>query len=317
MVPLCRYLFVFILFFATLCAGVRAADAPYVPTPWNVVDAMLKIGGVGANDYLMDLGSGDGRIVITAAKKLGARGFGVELDPNLVRTARREAERQGVNDRVAFETEDLFFIDLSKATVITMYMSESVNLRLRPSLFKLKPGTRIVSHDFDMAQWMPDQKLRIAVPGKSYGAPSSEIFLWIVPADFSGAWQWRMVAGGANHDYQAAFEQTFQNAEGKGRIASQSAAVGQVEIRGDTIRFVMGAEIAGKATWREFRGQVSGDTIDGSVVTIVEADVVHKTGEPVAWRATRTGRGKMNTDAAIQQDAGNSSATAFLTKEQQ
>ena len=317
MVPVRRNLFVFILFFATLCAGVRAADAPYVPTPWNVVDAMFSIGGVGPNDYLVDLGSGDGRIVITAAKKLGARGLGVDLDDNLVRMARREAVQQGVNDRVSFVVEDLFFVDISKASVITLYMSESVNLRLRPALFKLKPGTRIVSHDFDMAQWMPDQKLRIAVPGKSYGSPSSEIFLWIVPADFSGTWQWRMAADGANPDYEAAFEQTFQQAVGKGRIASQTAAVGKVGIRGDTIGFVMGAEIAGKATWREFRERISGDTIDGSVVTIVEADAVHKTGEPVAWRATRSRRGKMNIDAAIHEDAGNASAAVFLTKEQQ
>ena len=112
----------------------RAADVPYVPTPWVVVDAMLKLGAVGPNDYLIDLGSGDGRIVIAAAKRLGARGFGVDLDDNLVRTARRNAESEGVKDRTEFFTRNLFDTDMSKASVITMYLFNSVNLRLRPSL---------------------------------------------------------------------------------------------------------------------------------------------------------------------------------------
>jgi SAM-dependent methyltransferase len=148
-------------------APIRAADVPYVTTPQAVVDAMLKIGSVGANDYLIDLGSGDGRIVITAAKRIGTRGFGVDLDDNLVRTARRNAEKEGVADRVAFQTRNLFDTDISKASVITMYLLNSVNLRLRPSLFGLKPGTRIVSHDFDMGKWTPDAKVTIDVPEKS------------------------------------------------------------------------------------------------------------------------------------------------------
>ncbi len=312
-----RYLFVFIVYLFAVSYPARAADAPYVQTPWNVVDALFKIGGVGPNDYLIDLGSGDGRIVIAAAKRLGARGMGVELDANLARAAQRAAQHEGVSDRVSFVVEDLFFVDISKATVITVYMSEAVNLRLRPAFFKLKPGTRILSHDFDMAQWAPDAKLTVAVPDKPYGAPQSDIFLWVVPADFSGTWQWRMTVDGAIHESEAAFEQTFQKAHGKGRIAAQAAALGKLQIRGNSISFVMGADTAGKAIWHEYSGQISGDAISGNVVTIIEAGAVRKTGASVPWRATRTIRGKMIIDAAAEPVAGDKVVATFLTKEQQ
>ena len=232
---------------------------------------MLKLGAVTADDYLIDLGSGDGRIVITAAKALGSRGMGVELDPNLVRTATRDAQREGVNDRVSFVSDDLFFADLSKATVITMYMSEMVNLRLRGSLFKLKPGTRVLSHDFDMGEWQPDARLTLPVPGKRYGAPRSDIFLWVIPADFSGTWSWRLAVNGADENHETVLTQKFQKLEGTGRVASRAATVGRPEIRGDSVRFVMGAEAGGKTLWREFEGRIAGDTISGTAVTIVDA----------------------------------------------
>ena len=286
----CRYLFVFILFFATLCAGAGAADAPYVPTPWNVVDAMFSIAGVGPDDYLIDLGSGDGRIVITAAKKLGARGLGVDLDDNLVRMARREAVQQGVNDRVSFVVEDLFFVDISKASVITMYMTESVNLRLRPALFKLKPGTRIVSHDFDMAQWMPDQKLTVAVPNKPYGAPKSEIFMWVVPADASGRWTWQLAVGALKLDFDAALDQTFQILSGAVSAAGRSAQAQNARVRGDAVSFSVMMDREGRATRHEFSGRMAGDVIEGHVLV-----AGHKT----PWRATRSARGKMDINTSV------------------
>ncbi len=294
-----RYLSVFIIFFSALPVA-SAADAPYVTTPQNVIDAMLNISAVTAQDYLIDLGSGDGRIVITAAKRFGARGMGIELDPNLVRTARRDAQREGVLDRVSFVSDDLFFADLSKATVVTVYMSEAVNLRLRPLLFTLKPGTRVVSHDFGMAHWQPDAKLTVPVPGKSYGAPSSDLLLWIVPADFSGAWSWRLPVNGIETVHEAVLTQKFQTIDGKGRIASQAAAIGKPEIRGDTIRFVMGTEVAGKAAWREFQGRIDGDTLSGTAVTIAAADNISVTGAAQPWRATRSARGRMDIEAGAQ-----------------
>jgi hypothetical protein len=310
-----RYLFVFIMFFS-VAAPSNAADAPYVTTPQTVIDAMLNIGAVAADDHLIDLGSGDGRIVITAAKQRGARGMGVELDANLVRTATREARREGVQDRVSFVSDDLFFADLSKASVITVYMSEAVNLRLRPSLFKLKPGTRVVSHDFEMGNWQPDAKITVAVPGKRYGPPSSQIFLWRVPADFSGTWTWRLAGNGVNGvdgvdgAYEAVLAQKFQKIDGKGRIAANAAAIGKTEVKGDVIHFVMGAEVAGKATWREFQGRIQGDTITGTAVTIVESDSTAQHGVSMPWRATRIARGNMDIEAGAQPFG-----SGFFTKE--
>ncbi len=297
----------------TACA--RAADVPYVSTPWNVVEAMLKIAAVGPNDFLIDLGSGDGRIVITAAKKLGARGFGVDLDDNLVRTAQRNAASEGVKDRAEFYTRNLFDTDMSKATVISMYLFNSVNLRLRPSLFKLKPGTRLVSHDFDMAKWTPDDKLTIDVPGKSYGPPQSEIFLWIVPADASGRWRWQLpvAAGGANGakwDYDAAFEQTFQMISGEVQAGGRGAQLRDARVRGETVSFSVLAERDGRTVRQEFSGRIegNGDVIAGHVV--IE-------GVKTPWRATRSSRGRMIIDASLDSPDRTTVAATFLTKEQQ
>lgn len=288
---LSHYLFVFIAFFSLPnVPPAHAADVPYVQTPWNVVDAMFKMSGVGPNDFLIDLGSGDGRIVIAAAAKHGARGFGVELDPNLVSTARREAERQGVKDRVTFLADDLFFVDLSKATVITMYMSEGVNLRLRPSLFKLKPGTRVLSHDFDMAQWQPDEKLTVPVPNKPYGAPKSDIFLWVIPVDASGRWQWQSGAGGVSVEHNATFEQMFQMLSGNAGTAGRAARVQNARVHGDTVSFAVTIERDGRALRHEFSGRLQGDTIEGRVT--VE-------GVQSPWRATRTARGKMTIESPV------------------
>ena len=281
------YLFVFIAFFGS--TATRAADAPYVQTPWNVVDAMFKMGGVGPNDFLIDLGSGDGRIVIAAAAKLGARGFGVELDPNLVNTAQREAERQGVKDRVTFQAEDLFFVDLSKATVITVYMGEGVNLRLRPALFKLKPGTRVLSHDFDMAQWQPDDKITVPVPNKPYGAPKSDVFMWVIPADASGRWRWQSTAGGSNQQYEAAFEQTFQILAGAVQAGGGNAVAQSAQVRGDSVSFSAALQHEGRAVRHDFSGRLQGEVIEGRVTV---------DGVASPWRATRFARGKMIIESA-------------------
>jgi SAM-dependent methyltransferase len=156
-------------------------DVPYVITPQAVVDAMLELANVGPGDRLIDLGSGDGRIVITAAKRWGTPGLGVEIDPNLVALARRRALQEGVADRARFEAQDLFETDLSQATVITLYLLPAVNLMLRPRLQGLRPGTRIVSHDWDMGDWPALRTMEVAAPGKPVGLRKvSRLMLWTV-----------------------------------------------------------------------------------------------------------------------------------------
>jgi len=154
--------------------GLRAPDVHYVPTPEDVVRAMLKVAKVGKNDVVYDLGSGDGRIVIMAAQQFGARGVGVEIDPQLVLEAHDNAKQAGVANRVQFLLQDLFETDFSEATVVTLYLTQDVNLRLRPKLWReLKPGTRVVSHDFSMGDWQPEKVVRI---------DRSVIYYWTIPA---------------------------------------------------------------------------------------------------------------------------------------
>ncbi len=153
----------------------KTKDVPYVPTPQAVVDKMLEVAAVSKDDVVYDLGSGDGRIVITAAKKYGVRGVGVDIDPERVKEANANAVQAGVADRVKFIEQDLFKTDLKEASVVTLYLLPEVNLRLRPKLWsELKPGTRVVSHAFDMGDWKPDKTLE--VEGRT-------IYYWVVPKD--------------------------------------------------------------------------------------------------------------------------------------
>lgn len=151
----------------------RTPDVPYVPTPQTVVDEMLKLASVTKNDVVYDLGSGDGRIVITAAKKYGARGIGVDINPERVKEANANAIVAGVTDKVKFLEQDLFETDLKEASVVTLYLLPAVNLKLRPKLWKeLKPGTRVVSHSFDMGDWKPE---------KSVEVNGATLYFWVVP----------------------------------------------------------------------------------------------------------------------------------------
>jgi SAM-dependent methyltransferase len=156
-------------------------DVPFIVTPDHVTLAMLELAGVGPRDTLIDLGSGDGRIVITAARRFGARGLGVEIVPELVKASRENARRAGVADRVEFRQQDLFDTDLAAATVITLYLLPEVNLQLRPRLQRLRPGTRIVSHDWNMGDWEPDRIVVVPAPDKPVGREKiSRLYLWVV-----------------------------------------------------------------------------------------------------------------------------------------
>jgi SAM-dependent methyltransferase len=158
---------------ATAQTATPALDVPYVPTPERVVNAMLKLAQVRRGDVLYDLGSGDGRIVIAAAKRYGVRGTGVDIDPRRVREANTNARKAGVAKQVRFLNQDLFAIDFSEATVVTLYLLPRINLQLRPKLLaELKPGTRIVSHGFDMGDWKPDRVVEVG---------TSTLYLWTIP----------------------------------------------------------------------------------------------------------------------------------------
>jgi SAM-dependent methyltransferase len=175
---------------ALACTGAASQEeVPFIMTPDAVTMAMLELASVGAADHLIDLGSGDGRIVITAARRFGASGLGVEIVPALVERSRANARRAGVEARVQFREQDLFATDLSRASVVTMYLLPEVNLQLRPRLLALAPGTRIVSHDWDLGDWEPDRSLTLAVPDKAIGREKqSRVHLWTVPAAVQGTW---------------------------------------------------------------------------------------------------------------------------------
>jgi len=163
---------------ATAAPPARSPDVVFVPTPTEVVDAMLRVAKVSGKDTLYDLGSGDGRIPITAAKRFGTRGLGIDIDPRRIEEANANAKKEGVTDKVKFVLGDLFELDLSPATVITLYLLPTLNLKLRPKLFQLKPGTRIVSHDFDMGDWKPERTLEVG---------NRSVHFWTVPT--SGNYQ--------------------------------------------------------------------------------------------------------------------------------
>ena len=179
-------------------------DVPFITTPDHVTVAMLELAGVGPRDHVIDLGSGDGRIVITAARRFGATGLGVEIVPDLVAQSRDSARRAGVEGRTRFEVQDLFATDLAPASVITMYLLPEVNLALRPRLLALAPGTRIVSHDWDLGDWAPDRTLTLAVPQKTIGREKlSRLHLWTVPARVAGLW---CAAGGTTLELEQRFQ---------------------------------------------------------------------------------------------------------------
>ena len=202
-------------------------EVPFVTSPDNVTLEMLRIADVGPGDHVIDLGSGDGRIVILAAKRFGASGLGVEIVPHLVRESERNARDAGVANRVSFKEQDLFQTDLSTATVVTMYLLPQVNLQLRPALLALRPGTRLVSHDWDMADWKPDRTVTVSVPDKKVGLDkSSQVHLWVVPARVAGLWCGEGLLTGASLDlaqhYQA-FEGTLRHRERSRPVAGRIA----------------------------------------------------------------------------------------------
>jgi len=251
-------------------------DVPFVPSPQVVVDEMLRVAGVGPDDFVIDLGSGDGRMLITAAKKFGARGMGVDLDPHLVFQAEESARQAGVEDRVTFLEQDLFKTDIGKASVVTMYLLPGVNMRLRPRLLDLKPGTRIVAHDFDLGDWKPDHKTTIR----------KNVFLWIVPAKIGGRWSLTLPLPGGERRLDVELRQRHQEVDGLARVDGQVWPLWEVALRGDRFSFVVvdAADRESEASLY-FEGRISGDVMEGEVRRGVGRAEVRS-----RWRAVRSGR---------------------------
>jgi SAM-dependent methyltransferase len=261
-------------------------DVVYVPTPQIVVDTMLDLAKISGKDYLIDLGSGDGRIPITAAQKLGAHGMGVDLDTYLLKKARENAAKAKVDDKVKFVEEDLFETDLSKATVITSYLLPELNLKLRPRVMALKPGTRLVAHDYHFGEWDPEEQRELVVPGKKVGNPGiSYVFYYVVPARVPGKWQSLVNIGGRDTPVEFNLQQEFQEVEGSVDIRDRKVKIGG-RLLGEQIRLVVPPA---KGTPRyEFSGRVTGDRIDGSV--IIGEGARRQTS---AWNARQVQRGEL------------------------
>jgi len=267
-------------------AQTGVGDVVYVPTPQIVVDEMLLMGKVNKNDYLIDLGSGDGRFVITAAKKHGARALGVDLDTYLLKIANENARKENVADRVTFREQNLFLTDISEATVVSTYLLPEMNLRLRSKIMALKPGTRVVAHDYSMGDWYPDEQKTLVVPEKKVGNPGiSYIFSWVVPALAAGKWQSTINVGGKEVPYEFDVVQFFQNIDGDA-VAGATRGEMRGKMIGEQIRFTLTSKGAQKVDRHEFQGQLSGETITGTVRIGADA-----TARP--WTAKRIKRGEL------------------------
>ena len=256
---------------AAVCAALLAPQAfaaeaersggPYVPTPQVVVDQMLSMAKVGPDDFVVDLGSGDGVIVLTAAQRYKARGFGVDIDPDLVRLSNNEARRMGIADRAQFYVQDVFKADLSRATVLTLYLLPEMMAQLGAKVFsELRPGARVVSHDYHFGEWQNDDEITFDVPEKEAvnGVPRATIYLWIVPAKVAG--DWRIVVAG-HKPYQARLEQSYRYFGGTVNLGGRTVELQQQALRGENIGFTLAAGNVRQT----FRGHVAGDRMEGSV----------------------------------------------------
>ena len=260
---------------APLCAQApRRLDVPYVPTNQATVNAMLRVANVGPKDYVIDLGSGDGRILITAARLHGARGFGVDLNPERVKESIENAKAAGVSDRVRFAQQNLYRTSIAEATVLTLYLLPRVNLELRPRLLaELKPGTRVVSHDFDMGDWQPDLQVNVRGSG-------SVVYLWIIPARVAGRWQVQGAPPGVE-SFEVEFTQKYQDLEATARGLKRPVTVRDARLEGGRIAFTLvdDGDFAHRVL---FEGTVSASMMEG----LARGDGSAPRGER-KWRAHR------------------------------
>ncbi|MGB8491505.1 MAG: class I SAM-dependent methyltransferase [Bacteroidales bacterium] len=239
--------------------GQKGKDVVWVPTPQDLVDKMLQVAKVGPQDFLIDLGSGDGRTVITAAK-LGANALGVEYNPEMVKLSKENAEKAGVTDKAQFVEGDLFQTDLSKATVITMFLLPEINLKLRPKLLDLKPGTRVVSNTFTMGDWEEDYKVSTDESWSSWNTA----YMWIIPARVEGKWK--------TGNGELTLTQQYQFFKGTLGSNGKSYEISEGRLNGDQISFTANGE--------KYSGKINGGSMTGTYVN-------EKKGSMADWAATR------------------------------
>jgi len=243
--------------------GQPGKDVIWVPTPDELVERMLRMAQTTANDYVVDLGSGDGRIAIAAAKNFGARSLGIEYDPDMVELSNRRAAMQGVTARAHFTRADIFEADFSQATVVTMYLLPQLNLKLRPKILEMRPGTRVVAHQFNMDGWQPDETTSLE---------GRVAYLWIVPAKVQGAWY--VQAG--DEAFDLTLEQHFQMIEGSVKLGSVAAGLRDTRLEGERIQFTF---VDNDGARHDFSGRVGDGTMEGSAK--------REGGAETAWRAVR------------------------------
>ena len=277
----CRLLVLIILFpLSALSHAQELSKLPYVPTPQVVVDEMLKLAKVAAGDHVIDLGSGDGRMIITAARNFKASGLGVDIDAKLVDLANKQAKAGGVADRVRFVEQDMFKADIGPATVVTLYVMPDFMEKLRPKLLsELKPGARIVAHDYYINGWYPDQRLTLTVPEKvkANGTDKAYIYLWVVPAMAAGDWRMDFDVGtGKTELVILSFNQQYQMINAAAAVRAGPLKVENPVLKGDEINF----SVALGSIDYKFTGRIQGDRMEGTAIPPVG-------GKAVPWRALR------------------------------
>ncbi len=235
--------------------GQSGKDVMWLPSHDAMVERMLRMAEVTPRDFLVDLGSGDGKIPIAAARSRGARALGLEYNPDLVEVSKRRAIQAGVQSKVEFRQADVFVTDFSMATVVTLYLLPELNLRLRPILFKMKPGTRISSNTFDMQTWQPDETSHIG---------TAKSFLWIIPAHAAGSWSVSYRAGTRNAAAALTLRQRFQNLEGEAQFAEAKASLQDLRLRGSAISFTTRDDLGDPLS---FTGRIEGNRMVGTMTS--------------------------------------------------
>ena len=247
--------------------GQQGKDVVWVPTPDEVVERMLNMAQTKPEDYVIDLGAGDGKITIAAAKKFGARALGVEYNPDMVTHAQNNARAAGVLGKAQIVHGDIFVTDFTQATVLTLYLLPSLNMKLRPQILAMRPGTRVVAHAFNMEDWEPDETSDV---------DGRRVFLWIVPASVNGRWAMELSGGGGSEKLSLSLDQKFQKIEGVAYLGSVQAGLREPRLSGFRINF---AYVDGKSLRRDFTGRVTGNSMEGSFRT--------DSGQEGRWSATK------------------------------